>query len=53
MCAAVRGYHQIIDAIESLSAEKREQVIDAIEDAAGTDGGRRGKMPRDPIEHPH
>ena len=28
------GYHQIVDAIESLSSEKREQVIDAIEDAA-------------------
>jgi carbon-monoxide dehydrogenase small subunit len=28
------GYHQIVDAIESVSSEKREQVVDAIEDAA-------------------
>ena len=29
------GYHQIVDAIESVAAEKEKQIIDAIEAAAG------------------
>ena len=47
------GYHQIVDAIESLSGEKREQVIDAIEDAAGRMDKEGPKCPAPPIEHIH
>jgi carbon-monoxide dehydrogenase small subunit len=47
------GYHQIVDAIESLSSEKREQVIDAIEDAAGRLDGGEQECPAHPIKHTH
>ncbi len=46
------GYHQIIDAIASISEEKQNQILDAIEDAAGRMDDAP-KCPAEPIEHPH